>query len=193
MRFYIIGFLFLTSCGLTPVKEPWADKFRGQEGYVQIAPKIIGWKEKNWANPTLFNQCKTVKIHDVVTNGTGNAFVLSQDGNLFYAWGSRDYLESFNKGKLGAEAAYLKPNLPGKSRTITLKSGKEKSGDLLCKGQIWTTMTPEELIFIKGQPERINNTTTQALHHDQWVYNKPGGGGFEYFYFYNGSLKSWQY
>lgn len=135
-----------------------------------------------------------VKIQDVISAGAGSAFLLSQGSKTFYAWGSRDYLQKYKQaGNIGPNE-YIKPTLPGKKRQIALKTGKVDSHDLLCKQQIWTGMYPEELIFIKGRSERINKTTSAGFQQEQWVYKKPGGSEFQFdfFYFQNGLLKSWQ-
>jgi hypothetical protein len=53
---------------------------------------------------------------------------------------------------------------------------------------VWIGMTDEELVAVRGRPEKINTTVTAGGRHEQWVY-----GGLSFLaYVDNGVVTAWQ-
>lgn len=48
-------------------------------------------------------------------------------------------------------------------------------------------MSKDMIILIKGEPDDINRTVTAGIVYEQWIYPS-----YEYLYFENNILSSWQ-
>ena len=135
------------------------------------------------------DKCQKAKVVDVIQSDKSksvnptlpSAYIVEQNKKLYVLggiWSSK-------------EDTMFKKTFPFKSRAIKLKTGTKSSKDLICKGMIWTGMTETEMIFVKGQPIKVNKTTRRGLIQKQNIY-EDSKGKRSYFYTINGILKSWQ-
>lgn len=191
---FLLSLVVLSSCVGAPIKAPWTLGLVGQEGYPAHNPKITDYPGKGWALKSEFDPCKPSKIEQVISAGGGEALLLNQNSKLFYSQGASYFIREHKTTNGESKEKFLAPSLPGNNRTVNIEGKKQKTWDLICKGQVFTGMNEDEFRFVVGLPEKINRTTMAGLVSEQWIYQKPGGNQFEktYYYFKNSILTSWQ-
>ena len=185
-------FLLLTGCSSTPVKEAWADKFRGEVGYFYV-PMFAAYDPV--ATVPALERCQPVTITQIKKLGDVIELEASQEGTprvyRYHSYGQQ-ILET-PKGHVEILEKYFKRELPA-DRKIALKNAQPfQSRPGICEGKLWIGMTEEEMVFVKGLPEKINITRTASVESKQYVYRiHPGAITAQYFYITNGVLSAIQ-
>lgn len=187
-----LSFIFLCSCTAMPVKEQWAEKLRGEMGYFYV-PVYATYDPVAVVPPQ--ERCQPVTITQVKKFGDLIEIEASQEGvpRLYKYHSYGQPIVEAPAGHVAILESFFKRELP-KDRTISAANAAPfQSRKGICDGKLWIGMTEEEMVFVKGLPEKINLTRTSSIESKQYVYRiHPNATTAQYFYITNGKLSAIQ-
>lgn len=198
-RYFVLILVTLLGCSTLPKTSGsgsnWTEKYIGKVGYFS-RPIFVSNDSPNQEEN--FNRCKAAKIVSFSTSAFTEIHV-EQSNKKFTIIGINrksffsDIKTWFDKDKntFTYLDKYFSDKLKIRDRKIP---GGKFLKEYLCARQYAIGMTPDEFMFVAGEPNHINRSNYSGNTKNQWVYNISPSEPWKanYYYFDNNKLTSWQ-
>jgi len=181
MTLCLLSLLVLNACASRATgDEPWAKDLIGKTGYLNQRPRQVAILEGNY---TLCAPIKILGFQKILGTAIAN---FGQESGKF----NMNFDISEDGQKLKDLPDIFVEDLRLSNARVKGIQGKPTRKELVCQGNVFMGMTPQEFMVVVGKPDSINRTVARGGQTEQWVYqNHPKAN---YYYFRNSILTSWQ-